>query len=70
MRKTCHVFIVNVHYVKEGVKYFHFKEELYKIEAGVAESIKESDIIKILSIRDFKEYLRYGLSGDMAKTSL
>lgn len=48
MRKTGHVFIVHVHYVKEGVKYFHFKEELYKIEAGVVASIKESDIIKVL----------------------
>lgn len=62
--------MVHVHFAKEGAKYFYFKEELYKIEGGVAASIKEADILKVLGIRDFREYLRYGLSGDTAKTSL
>lgn len=61
--------MVHVHLVREGVKYFHFKEELYQIEGGVAASIKEADILKVLGIRDFREYLRYGLSGDAAKIS-
>jgi hypothetical protein len=36
-----------VHCVKNGIKYLHFKEELYKIENGVVSSINEADILSI-----------------------